>query len=408
VIAIGMWFTIPAEWQDLRGPLAIILVGFVVAFPLRILPALLHGLQDLTFTGIAQMLSWMLSTAATVAMVLAGWNLVALALGWLISQVVTMPLFLYRMRTKFPGVLPHRLPPLVWEAVRPQLGKGFWISVAQVAQLLVANTDLLIIGKLLGPAAVVPYSCTGRLAGVLTNQAQILMQTATPGLCELKSIGSRERVFHALVAMTNAVLTFSGLVFCLVLLVNRWFVTWWVTGRQYGGFLLTIALALNFLIRSWTGTTAFSVFCFGYQRRISLTNISDGAVSVMFCVVLTMLWGPVGAAAGSMLGACLVSLPWNLWLIARDTGVSVPRLLSAMLRGWSWRFVMMAGAVFWVAMHWSPRNLPSAAAAVLAVILLYGLIMLPNVLRPPLGNYVRPLLASFRVKYAALQIRFSS
>jgi hypothetical protein len=59
-------------------------------------------------------------------------------------------------------------------------------------------------------------------------------------------------------------------------------------------------------------------------------------------------------------------------------------------------------------MHWSPRNLPSAVAAVLSVILLYSLIMLPNVLRPPLGNYVRPLLASFRVKYAALQIRFSS
>ena len=50
-IAIAMFFAIPAEWQALRGPLTFILFGFVAAFPLRMLPALLQGLQDLTFAG---------------------------------------------------------------------------------------------------------------------------------------------------------------------------------------------------------------------------------------------------------------------------------------------------------------------------------------------------------------------
>src|SRR5579863_3852499 len=53
VIALGvvLWFAIPSKWQDLRGPLAVALLAFVVGFPLRILPALLQGLQDLAFAN---------------------------------------------------------------------------------------------------------------------------------------------------------------------------------------------------------------------------------------------------------------------------------------------------------------------------------------------------------------------
>ena len=46
--------------------------------------------------------------------------------------------------------------------------------------------------------------------------------------------------------------------------------------------------------------------------------------------------------------------------------------------------------------------------AALAVAAIYGLVMLPNLLRAPLGNYVRPLMASFRARFVALQMRFSA
>src|SRR5712692_4604393 len=59
-VAVAMWLTIPTEWQGLRGPLAIVLIGFVLAFPLRILPAMLQGLQDLAFASSLQILNWIL------------------------------------------------------------------------------------------------------------------------------------------------------------------------------------------------------------------------------------------------------------------------------------------------------------------------------------------------------------
>jgi O-antigen/teichoic acid export membrane protein len=407
-VAVAMWSTLPAAWHDLRGPLAVVLLGFVVAFPLRILPALLQGLQDLAFVNGFQIVVWVASTAATLLMVLAGWNLYALATGWLISQILMTPFYVYRLWRRFPGVLPRRLPAVSWAKSRAQLGKGFWINVAQIAHLLMSNTDLLIIGRLLGPAAVVPYACTGKLPGVLANQAMILMHQATPALCELKAGESRQKILQVLVALNLGILTFSGLVFCVVLVINHWFVDWWVTARQYGGFALTVAILLSMLIRHWTTTTGYCVFCFGHQRRISLTNLADGLVTAGACLGLTMWLGPVGAPVGSLLGACLVSLPLNLRQIAWDTGVSVPHLVTAMLGSWSWRFAAVAAGAVLVAMRWSPKTLPEAAAAGASVAIIYVLVMLPNVLRSPLGSYLWPLLASIRCKYSAFQMRFSS
>jgi O-antigen/teichoic acid export membrane protein len=411
-VAVVMWLLIPANWHDLRGPLAVALLAFVVGFPLRILPALLQGLQDLAFANGLQSIVWILSTVATIAMILAGWRLYALATGWLITQVAMTPLFAYRLWTRFPGVLPRRLPSLPWSAIRAHLAKGFWVSMNQVASLLTGNTDNLIIGRLLGPAAVVPYSFTGKLPSVLGNQASMLMHTAAPALCELRTGESRQRVFQALSALNQGMLTFSGLVFCVVVVVNHWFVDWWIAarqyGEQYGGIWLTLAILMSMVVRHWTTTTGYAVFCFDHQRRICITNLCDGVVTAVACLTFTALWGVIGAPLGSMTGACLISLPLNLRRVALDTETNVPRLIAGMLGGWFWRFLLLVAAAILVALRWSPKNLLQAALAAVAVSVVYCLVMLPNLLRAPLGNYVRPLMALFRARFTALQMRFSA
>ena len=64
--------------------------------------------------------------------------------------------------------------------------RGTWISVNQIAQVLLGGTDLVVVGKLLGPEAVVPYACTGKLLTLLANQPQMFMQMALPALSELR------------------------------------------------------------------------------------------------------------------------------------------------------------------------------------------------------------------------------
>ena len=238
------------------------------------------------------------------------------------------------------------------------------------------------------------------------------MHTATPALCELKSGETKQRMLQVLAALNQGMLTFSGLVVCIVLVINHWFVDWWIAsrhyGEQYGGWALTAAILLCMVVRHWTATTAYTVFCFGHQRRISLTNLGDGLITAACCLAGTLLWGPIGAPLGSVAGAFLVSLPFNLSLIARDTDTSVMHLIWVMLGGWLWRFALLTAAAAWLALHWSPKGMFEAGATAIVAGIIYTLAMLPVLLRAPLGNYVRPLLTSLRDNVAALGSSLSS
>ncbi len=103
---------------------------------------------------------------------------------------------------------------------RQQLGRGTWISVGQIAQVLLSGTDLVVVGKLLGPEAIVPYACTGKLMALLANQPQLFMQMALPALSELRGSAARDRLFDVSRSMTQLMLLASGAIVAVVLVVN--------------------------------------------------------------------------------------------------------------------------------------------------------------------------------------------
>lgn len=275
VISVIVWFLMPSSWHAFRGLIAVILVAYVVVFPLRIFQAVLQGLQDLKFLGRAQIATWTISTLTTVALVYKGAGLYALASGWVVTQFLTAIFAVCRLCIVFPQVLPRQRPPLSWRATYNLLSRGLWITISQLAVTLGA-VDVLLIGKLYGASAVVPYACTLKLALVLWNQPILMMQAAEPGLSELKTGGSKSRILRPITALTQAILMLSGLVACVVIAINRSFVTWWIGGAQYLGLTILLVYMLNMLIRHWNIATTYTLFCFGYERRICLTTLLEG------------------------------------------------------------------------------------------------------------------------------------
>lgn len=398
LVAFILWLTMPGEWNALRLPLGIVMLAFVVTFPLRIFQAVLQGLQELAFLGKVLIVSWIVSTLITIGLVLVGLSLYALAIGWVVVQLTTALACFWRLQHSFASILPRRLPSLPWNAARKQLAQGFWVSVAQVAQVLVNGTDILIIGKVLGPLAVVPYVCTGKLIGVLANQPQMLMQTAGPALSEMRMAESRQKLFQVCTALSQAMLIISGAVVCVVLIVNKGFVDWWVGPDQYGGLMLSELLLLTMLLRHWNTTAVYAIFCFGYERRISITTLFDGVITVCGAIVCVRLFGAIGAPVGAILGVCLVSLPYNLSALARENGVTLLTIIKSL---WSWfyRFVLLLAGAWFVTRVFVPQTFPAIALTASLTALTYGLVMLPLILRGPLGIYVRPHLSLVWIKF---------
>jgi O-antigen/teichoic acid export membrane protein len=390
-----IWFALPAEWEPLRDPLGIVMATFVVLFPLRVFQALLNGLQDLAFLGAVHTVSWILGTALTVALVFAGLGLYALAIGWGLTQLLSAILWLVRARRRYGHALRLRFPRFAPDQLRDRLTRSGWISISQVAQVFLSGTDLLIVGKIMGAAAVVPYFCTAKLIVVFANQPKMLAEAAQPALSELRTGAPRERVAEVCTALTRAILIFSGAIVCVVLVVNEGFVGWWVGAEQFGGFDLTVVLLAAMVLRHWYSAVVRALFAFGQDRRISLTTLFDGLLTVGVSIVLVTRMGLIGAALGSLIGVVVIGLPGTLGGLAREMSVPTHRLVTD-LWPWLWRCALVAGLAGTVGQRWTPDSVPTLVVATLAAVAAYGAVMLPFALRDPLGLYVRPRLEALR------------
>lgn len=389
ILGLILFWTTPASWGALQWPLALILAAYTTLYPLRILPAVLQGLQDLSYIGIASIAAYLIGSAVTIALAFAGCGLYALAAGWIASQALASIMYWFRLAAKFKYVAPERIPSLSWRVARENLKNGGWISVAQIAQLLLNGVDILIIGKVLGPMAVVPYACTGKLIAVLANQPQTIMQQALPALSELRAGESPKHLLRIMSALSLAMLTASGAVACLALVINQGFVRWWIGAEQYGGESLTALLVLAMLLRHWNTAWIYTLFCFGRERRIAWTNLIDGFITALSSFLLVKWIGAKGAALGSVLGVCLASLPSNLIALSRELQSPPQRLLKA-LWPWGWRFVFAAASLWLWAKAWPLDSILKIFVGAVIASLVYAAVMLPMAMNSPLGLYIQP------------------
>jgi O-antigen/teichoic acid export membrane protein len=406
VAAVAAVWLLPAEWELMRRPFALVAAGFVLAFPLRVFTALLQGLQDLAYLGVVQLAAWIAGTATTLALIVAGAGLYALAGGWVVSQLLPAFVAWRRVAVTCPGILPRRLVRLSWPDIRQSLGRGTWISVAQIAQVLLSGTDLMVAGRLLGPDAIVPYACTGKLLAMLANQPQLFMQMALPALSELRGSAARARLFEVSRSMTQVMLLASGAIVAVVLVVNGPFVSWWVGGSRFGGQTLTALLLAGMLVRHVNVTIVYTLFCFGYERRLAVTSIAEGAVGVALMWLLVPRMGLQGAAAGMLIATLAVGLPANVLALAREQGAS-PWAFGRSIAPWFARFAAIATGATALVLTVRPQGLVAALPLALAIGAAYLAVMIPVLRTPPLGPMLHARLQPWLPRMPGLVRRFA-
>lgn len=388
-ICIGVWALLPHDWEPLRWPLAWVFGAFVVGYPLRVPTAALQGLQELPFLAKAQMAGWGLSTILTVGLVLSGSGLPALVAGWIAGQFLPAVAATWRLRR----VVRPSAAPQADGAVAPYFHRSIWVSVGQIAQVLVNGSDVLLVGRILGAAAVVPYSCTGKLVTVFANHPQLLMHAAQPALSELRGSGSRDRLVHVSRLLSQAMLLMSGALVVLIIPANHFFVNWWVGPSQFGGVGLTLAFTLMMLLRHWNVAIVYTLFCFGYERQLALTNLFDGVVTFVATPILIWKFGLLGAPVASMLGAGLVSLPVNLRSVAKEMDLDVATFIGPFAPLVA-RVLLVIGIAVGATLWSAPVHLFETALLTAGVTLLYLALTARLVWRGPLRPYIDSMLAS--------------
>jgi O-antigen/teichoic acid export membrane protein len=387
IASVVAWQLLPRDNPQFRNVVGILLAVFAIQFPLKVAYAALEGLQELGFLGMLQLAGWAAGLLVNIGLVLFGKGLYGLAFGWATTQVVLSAGSIWKLYKEYPAFAPIRPRVLPWSKYRGVIGAGLWISIGQMAQLL-RTSDFLLIGKILGPSAVVPYSCTGKLVAIGQNQPLAIMSSAQPALSELRIAAERRHLARVVGSLTQAMLLVSGLVSTVILCVNHAFVVRWVGSAQYLGFYMTLLLLLDMLCRHWNVTTVYSLFAFGRQRHISTVAVIDGALTAVLSGVLIILLGPIGAPLGALLSVITVSLPWNLITLAKELDCSVAELLNP-LAGWALRFLptlLILGIVGTILL---PSNYFVIGVVSAVVVLLYAGMQWGVFTKSPLYEYAK-------------------
>jgi len=400
-ICVLVWLLLPAQWEDLRWPLAWVLGAFVIFYPLRVPSAALQGLQDLPFLAKTQMAGWAASTILTVGLVLRGAGISALVIGWIAGLVLPAAAGWWRLRTRWHQ---QRTGGGEREGVGHYFQRSLWVSVGQVAQALTNGSDILLVGRFLGTAAVVPYSCTAKLVTVFANHPQLLMHAAQPALTQLRGAGAKAQLLRASTVLSQAMLIMSGALVVIIIPSNHFFVHWWVGPAQYGGESLTLALTLMMLLRHWNVAAIFTLFCFGYEKQVSVTNLCDGLVTVVATPLLIWKFGMIGAPLASMIGAGLVSLPVNLRSLAFEMDLSVGAFVRPFAPLLARVLAMIAVAVA-ATMWFAPVTLVPAVGTTAGLALLYVVAVFPLLRHGPLREYFDALVTPSLARISASLFR---
>ena len=169
-----------------------------------------------------------------------------------------------------------------------------------------------------------------------------------------------------------------------MLAINQPFVTWWVGETSFAGIGLTALLLAGMLMRHMNSTLVYTLFCFGYERRLVLTSVAEGLLGLLVMVLLVPVLGLSGAALGSIVSIACISLPLNLRALAHEAGGSPAAFLTPLVP-WLTRFIPLVSGVAVLLSVWTPSGLPRFAPFAVAVGAVYVAVMLPALKSPPLG-----------------------
>jgi O-antigen/teichoic acid export membrane protein len=217
------------------------------------------------------------------------------------------------------GVLVHRLigasPWIpVWKGVqlRDMAGFGVYAWFQSIGGLIFGQTDRIVVGTMLGVAALGTYGVCLQLAQqihVLLSAMFSVLFPLTSRLRETGTPGSLFRGLGSLIAL-NAVIA-AALAFPLIFFPQKILMLW--MGHTFGaeaGSLLRL-LAIAFLVLAVNVALHYVLLGAGDIKFVSLTNLCGGAASLAVTMVLVPLAGLNAAALGRLVYGGIVSLNYS-------------------------------------------------------------------------------------------------
>ncbi len=185
---------------------------------------------------------------------------------------------------------------------------GTFSMLDMVAAKVIENTDSIVIGCVLGPAAIVPYNVASRLCQLIVKPLQLIGQICLPQAGAYHATGQihmlRELVTKGMgLALLLIAGYFIGASFFGPMLMQTWL------GKTYHDAQLLMMVMLSAqLVGTPMKVVSGVLYGMGDARRPALTYILEAFGKLMLSLLLIVPFGLVGAAIATAVPMVLVEL----------------------------------------------------------------------------------------------------
>jgi O-antigen/teichoic acid export membrane protein len=378
-------FHVPAGQQDaFRWCYVCASLAIGVTFPFSVFTAVITGHRDFALQNRFVILQSLVSAAGTVVLLELGYGVIAVAvlnLGIAVAQFVIKVLVVHaKYAVRFAR---DRVDRTVLPSV---LAFASWVFVINVASKVIFDTDTIVVGALLGPAAVAIYQVALAPNVVLRKFGEQFNVVALTGGSSLHAQGQPDavrRLFLESTRMTAVIMLPFAIVF------GAWghsFIALWVGPAFHDADNALLYLALAMTAIAIQGTASQIIMAHSRHRVMAIATTCEAIANLALSIVLGKRYGIEGVALGTLLPTLVTAFAVALPYAAKLTGSS---LLDVAVR----LGPPLAGAAALVAggralTGWRP--LTSMAELAVAAAVIFGGFIVANILifAPERGTYL--------------------
>lgn len=211
-------------------------------------------------------------------------------------------------------------------AAKPVYRVGHWFAVSaplvlvEGLYLLLANTDIVLLGHFVSPDDIAVYFAATRIANLVAFIYFALAALAVPKFAELHAAGDIDglqrfviNIIHAIFWPTLAAVLFLGGFGQYILMLF---------GTRFdAGSSLLMWLMIGFLVRAATGPVEYLLNMTGHQNMTAIAYGGAAVLNIILNLVLVPQFGVNGAAAATSISVSLATL-LLAWFVRRRLGIT--------------------------------------------------------------------------------------
>lgn len=295
-VLVGRFLQIPPELHaEARATFFLVALAMPLAILIDSLSGALEAAQRFDLVN-AMRVPFILSTAVLPLLaVLLGWDLIGIMALQVGAIVVFFGVHCAVCVWELPEVV--RSPRFDGAELRRLLGFGRWVLVSNAISPLLMYLDRLIIGMLVGMAAVTAYTAPFELVTRLSLVPASLAATLFPAFSALAGQGRHDVLERYAGRAARYLLMFLGPVVLLVMVFSRWILEHWLGAELADDSAVALSiLAVGVLVNALAHVPFSLVQARNRPDLTALFHLIELPVYAVLVYVLVSRWGIAGAA----------------------------------------------------------------------------------------------------------------